>query len=198
MKFVNHHVGCCGFSPVRPDGSEWPHVLGLPGGASVHADTPAEILGELIEGYERLDVPARRAARVAHAARVATQHQEVRINQAVAEGSISPGDPQDTALIEALRAAAGRSLRLSRPDSVGEGSEGEQAPAWEGAVRLVCVSTSYAPHTDVPAPTGRVDWLDPTDEQRYLISLRRIGAADYWCEGWDAEPAPHPGAASSV
>ncbi len=188
MKVVNHHVGCCGFSPVRPDGTEWPHVLGLPAGASVHADSPEEILGELIEGYEDLDAAARCEARIEHAARVAVEHQELRIAQAAREGLISADDPQDAALVGILRSAAGRPLRLSRPGD----DEGSPAPAWEGAITLVCLTTSYAPHTDVPAPTGRVDWIDPTGEQRYLISLRRVGAADYWCAGWDAEPLPPP------
>lgn len=185
MKFVNHHVGCCGFSPVRPDATEWPHVLGLPAGASVHADTPAEILGELIAGYEGLDPAARENARVDHATRLAAEHQDLRIAQAVHEGLVSADDPEDAALIGLLRAAAGRSLRMSRPQDEPQGERGD-ASSWAGAIRLVCVTTSYAPHTDVPAPTGRVDWLDPTDEQLYLISLRRVGAADYWCEGWDA------------
>lgn len=163
-------------------------MLGLPAGASVHADTPAEILGELIEGYEALSAPARREARIEHAARVAVEHQELRIAQATREGLISADDPQDAALVGILRSAAGRPLRLSRPGD----DERAPAPAWEGAIALVCLTTSYAPHTDVRAPTGRVDWLDPTGEQGYLISLRRVGAADYWCEGWDAEPFPTP------
>ncbi|MEP7162010.1 MAG: hypothetical protein ABI746_13060 [Dermatophilaceae bacterium] len=188
MKIVNHHAGCCGYLPVRPDGTEWPHVLGLPAGASVHADTPAEILTELIEGYEPLDAAGRTRARLAHATAVAAEHQERRIRQAIADHLVRLDDPDDAALIALLRAAAGRGLRLTRTDEPTDATgDACRTPRWEGALRLVCLTTAYAPSTDVPAPVGRVDWIDPTDERGYLVSLRRAGAADYWCEGWEAD-----------
>ena len=51
MRFRNHHAGCCGFNPTRPDGSEWTHVLTLHDGSTVHADTPEEIIEELVPGF---------------------------------------------------------------------------------------------------------------------------------------------------
>ncbi len=187
MKIVNHHAGCCGYLPVRPDGTEWSHVLGLPAGASVHADTPAEILAELIEGYDALDPAGQARARLIHATGVAVEHQERRIRQAVADHLVRLDHPDDAALIALLRAAAGRGLRLTRSDEPTDATcSARHTPRWDGAIRLVCLTTAYAPSTDVPAPAGRVDWIDPADEQGYLVSLRRVGAADYWCEGWES------------
>lgn len=176
MRFVNHHAGCCGHVALRPDGTTWPQVLGLPGGGTVNADTPAEILDELIPSYAVLpDDEARRQAREAHARRVVEDHQELRIAQATAEGRLDPSDPDDAGLIALLREVRGRPVHLASADA--------QAPTWEAPVALVCLSTAYEPHGEAPRPGGHVDWIDPTDEQAYLVSLRRCGAADYWCEG---------------
>ena len=182
MKVVNHHAGCCGFHPVRPDGSQWAHVLGLPGGASVHADSTGEILAELIPGYaDSPDEPARRAARERHALDVGTRHQGFRIDAAIAEGLIDPADPDDAALIALLREIACRPIALTRADDP-EAAADSGAPRWEGAVRLVCLTTAYAPYGELPPPAGNVDWIDPTTEEAYLVSLRRAGALDYWSE----------------
>lgn len=177
MKIVNHHVGCCGFTPVRPDGSQWSHVLGLPAGASVHADSPGEILEELIDGYAGMTEIERRAARERHAVDVGSRHQELRISQATTSGTVDPGDPEDAALLSLLREIRCRPIQLADPD------EPDAEASWEGAVRLVCLTTAYAPHGELPAPAGRVDWIDPTQEEAYLVSLRLAGALDYWSEG---------------
>ena len=177
MKIVNHHVGCCGFTPVRPDGSQWGHVLGLPGGASVHADSPREILEELIEGYAALpDEAARRAARERHAVEIGARHQELRIEQAVAAGAVDLADPDDAAFVALLRDIRCRPIALSDP------AEPDAPPVWEGAVRIVALTTAYAPYGELPPPGGLVDWIDPGDEAGYLISLRRCGALDSWAE----------------
>lgn len=187
MKVVNHHSGCCGFYPVRPDGGQWPHVLGLPGGASVHADSPGEILAELIPGYAGLpDDAARRTARERHAVDVGTRHQQARIDAAVADGVVDPDDPADADLIALLREIACRPVALAIADDAsapaGAGPGMGRGPRWEGAIRLVCVRTAYAPYGELPPPQGNVDWIDPVDEEGYLVSLRRAGALDYWSE----------------
>lgn len=195
MKIVNHHSGCCGYYPVRPDGSQWSHVLGLPGGASVHADTPGEILAEVIPGYAQLpDDAARRTARERHALDVGVRHQQARIDAAIADGAVDPADPADAEVIALLREVACRplSLAVAGGSADGDGDEDDDgaagaapdrpAPRWEGAIRLVCLTTAYAPYGELPRPQGRVDWIDPVDETAYLVSLRRAGALDYWSE----------------
>ena len=76
MRFRNHHAGCCGFNPTHPDGTEWAHLLTLHDGSTVHADTAAEIIEELVPGYTSLSPDARRAARVRLAERLASASQE--------------------------------------------------------------------------------------------------------------------------
>lgn len=177
MKYVNHHHGCSGFVPTKPDGSEWAHLLVLEDGAVVHADTEAEALESLIPGYADLpaeDAAARRRARIAHAERLAAAVQERRIDAAVAGGRLNPADADDELLISLLRLPKSEPMLLATPDA-----PGQQAP-WDGPVALVLVATSYAPHTDVPQALGRVSWLDPSEERAYLESLRDSGLRNYW------------------
>lgn len=177
MKYVNHHHGCSGFVPTKPDGTEWAHLLVLEDGAVVHADTETEALESLIPGYADLprdDAGARRRARVGHAERLAAAVQERRIEAAVADGRLDPADPDDELLMSILRLPKSEGMLLASPDA-----PGEQA-AWEGPVTLVLVATSYAPHTDVPPARGRVTWLNPSEERAYLESLRDSGLRNYW------------------
>lgn len=174
MRFRNHHAGCCGFSPTRPDGTEWPHVLALHDGSTVHADTPAEVLDELIDGYSALPEAERLAARARAAESLAQSAQEARVDEAVRRGLLDPSDADDAALLDILRAPKGLSLFLEAEDA-----PGEQA-AWLPLPELVLLTTSYAPHTAYPPIGGNVVWIDPSDEQAYLDSLRAGGVHDYW------------------
>ncbi|WP_168582963.1 hypothetical protein [Gephyromycinifex aptenodytis] len=170
MRIVNHHAGCCGYLPVKPDGTQWSHVYGLPGGGSVHADTPGEILAELIPGYEHLDQDQARQARIRHALTAAAQAQD----QAIVRAGLSEVDPEDAALAAVLRLDKGAPLTLADPQRP------DESVPWEGGVALVLVATSYAPHTEVAPPAGNVVWIDPDTEQGYLDSLRASAAFDYW------------------
>lgn len=152
-------------------------MLGLPGGASVHADTAREILEELIDGYANLPTDdARLAARQRHALDQVTLHQETMITRALVDGRVQEDDPDDAALIALLREVRGQAIGL------GEGDAPQAHPQWRGAVPLVVLATAYAPHTDTPLPGGHVHVIDPVDEDGYLLGLRRAGALDYWAE----------------
>lgn len=182
MKVVNYHAGCCGFYPVRPDGTQWPHVLGLPAGASVHADTPAEVLAEVIDGYADLESgDARLEARRRHSIEAVIAHQELRIQQALTDGLVDQQDPDDADLIALLRQVRGQPLRLTDPE------DPAGVPQWRAPIRLVVSAHLYAPETELPLPTGNVDVIDPADEGDYLLSLRAAGVLDYWAETAPAE-----------
>lgn len=170
MRIVNYHAGCCGFLPLRPDGTQWSHVYGLPGGGSVHADSPAEILAEIVPGYEHLDEASSGQARIRLALTAASQAQDLGIVRA----GLDESDPDDAALAAVLRLDKGAPLTLAAPD------QPDVPVPWEGSVPLVLVTTSYAPHTDVAAPAGNIVWIDPTTDQDYLDSLRASDAFDYW------------------
>lgn len=174
MKFRNHHAGCCGLNPTRPDGTEWAHVMLLHDGSQVHADTPAEVLGELMPGYERLDDEQRRLARIGHAERLALAAQEAKIAAATASGNLDPLDPDAGGLMVVLRSARSEALQFEDDDAPGE------PMPWLGSPELVLVTTSYAPHGDVPRVEGNVQWLDPETDESYLASLRDTGLFSYW------------------
>jgi len=174
VRFRNHHAGCCGFNPTRPDGSEWTHVLTLHDGSTVHADTPEEIIEELVPGFTSLDEQGRLRARVRLSERVAAASQEVRINAAIAQGILDPADPDSAALIDVLRADKGQSMLLETEDD-----PGVQA-AWQPEPTLVLLATRYAPHTDYPPVTGNVSYIDPSTDAALLASLNRAQIFDYW------------------
>lgn len=174
MRYRNHHAGCCDFSPTRPDGTEWPRVLTLPDGSTVHADTPSELLDELIPGYLDRDENARAAARDELAIRMATAAQEAQIRAAVAGGRLDPASPDGAALAAVLRADKAQSMLLEIEDA-----PGEQAP-WLPETTLLLVASGYAPHTDYPRIAGNVAYLDPADDESLLDSLGATGVLDYW------------------
>lgn len=172
MKFRNHHAGCCGLNPTRPDGTEWTHVMLLHDGSMVHADSAAEVLGELVPGYERLDEAGRRTARVGHAERLALAAQEGKIAAASAAGHLDPADPDAAGLLAVLRSPRSQALAFATDDA-------DDAP-WEGEPTLLLVATTYAPHTDAAPVRGNVTWLDPDTDESYLASLAASGLFSYW------------------
>ncbi len=190
MKFHNFHRGCCGYNPTRSDGSEWAHVVSLPDGSSVYADTAEEALEEIIEGYAGpRELPQAQAAaaalrlRTRHAEQVALEVQEAAIAAARRGGVLRPDDVDDEGLLSILRLPKTSPLSLSDPDR-----PGEPLP-WQAPVPLVLVATAYAPHDPTPAVTGDVVWLDPSSAQSYLASLGAARYVDYW-----TDPSTEPGA----
>ena len=49
--FRNFHAGCCGFVATRADGSEWPFMMTLHDGSTLHGVSAGVLLAELIPGY---------------------------------------------------------------------------------------------------------------------------------------------------
>lgn len=177
MRFRNHHAGCCGFNPTRPDGSEWAHLLTLHDGSTVHADTAGEVIEELVPGYTSLPPAAQAAARVRIAERLAVASQEARIQAAVARGAVDPADPDQAALLDILRADKGQSMRLETEDAPGTQAD------WVPEPVLVLVATRYAPHAAQEPIGGNVVYLDPSSDEALLASLRDAQIFDYWASG---------------
>ncbi len=184
MRFRNHHAGCCGFNPTRPDGTEWDHVLTLHDGSTVHADTAAEIIEEIIPAYTSFDDAGRLAARTRLAERLASASQEVRIKAAIARGTIDPADAGHAGLVDVLRADKAQSMLLETEDAPG-------VPAsWVPETMLVLVATRYSPHTDFPRIEGNVAYLDPSSDEAFLASLTQAQVFDYWTSGVHAPQRP--------
>lgn len=191
MKFHNFHQGCCGYNPTRADGSEWAHVVSLPDGSSVYADSADEALEEIIEGYAGArtlpDTEAGTAAlrlRTRHAEQVAVEVQEAAITAARRDGLLRPGEVADEGLLEILRLPKTSALTLTDPDHPGE------VLPWQAPVPLVLVATAYAPHESTPPVAGDVVWLDPSRPEAYLASLGTARYVDYWTDRWTEPTAP--------
>lgn len=174
MKIREHHESCHVEAPVHPEGREWAHVMVLHDGSTVYADSAAEVLAELLPGYELLDADAQLAMRVRHGEQAAGFVQKLYLEQAGQSGSFDPTDPANAALREILRADKGVSLSLSLPEAPDEAAD------WLPTVPLVLVTTRYAPHQPYPPIGGNVVWIDPTTEADYLLSLRSSGVFSYW------------------
>lgn len=143
-------------------------------GSTVFADTAAEVLAEMLPGYESLDAEAKLAARIRHAEQVAGFVQKLYLERAKQQGSFDADAPELAGLVDILRADKAVSLQLALPET-------PDAPAdWLPGVPLVLVTTRYEPHQPYPVIGGNVLWIDPADEAGYLQSLRDSGVFSYW------------------
>ena len=174
MKLRDHQVSCHGFNPTRPDGGEWAHAMVLHDGSTVYTDTAAEVVEEMMPGYESLDSAARRDARYRHAAVTASAVQQILMNRAKSEGTFDPDDVRYSQTVQILRTDKSLCLELELPERPGEAAD------WLPQVPLVLLTTSYAPFTRHPRIGGNVIWIDPASEESYLASLNATGIVSYW------------------
>lgn len=183
MKQRDHHESCHGYSPSRPGGGEWTHVMVLHDASTVHADSAAEVLEELLPGYDLLDADERVAARIRHARHVAELAQRLHLDRASVAGQYDPSDPRQAGLVHILTMDKSLSLTLELPDAPGEPAD------WRPRIPLLLLTTSYAPHTEYRPIGGNVVWIDPTSEEAYLASLQNTGIFSYWTRDPAAAPA---------
>jgi len=174
VKQRDYHESCHGSQPPHPDGGEWAHVMVLHDGSTVYADTAAEVLSEMLPGYEDMDELARRGLRVRHAQQVAGLVQRLELERWLADGGVDQPNQSHASLEQILTTDKSLALGLELPDSPGRPAD------WLPLVPLVLVTTSYAPHTKFPPIGGNVVWIDPVDEANYLASLHRTGIFSYW------------------
>jgi len=149
--------------PRKEDGSQFEFEMLADGGNSrVYADTPEELLGYLIPGYEALDGVEHLTSRILFANTAAVALQAYAVSEA------------DVELPEEER----RTLEAPRDVP-------PQVAVWESEVPLVLVTTYYQPQGDLPRPTGRalgigeeggnLIWLDPIGETELIFSLAQAG-----------------------
>ncbi len=142
--------------------------------STVYADTAAEVIEEMLPGYQWADPDMQLQARIQHARQVAGLVQRLHIDRAVDAGQFDPLDPQQAGLAQILTTDKTLSLSLELPEAPGQPAD------WLPAVPLVLLTTSYAPHTQYPRIGGNVVWLDPASEASYLAGLHRTGIFNYW------------------
>lgn len=116
------------------------------------ANSAAEVLAELIDGYAGLDAEGRLEARLRHAAGV-----KLRVT---AELVSSAAEPLPDAERETLLAAPWKLLAV---------------PVWTCPVPLVLFDVFYRPFAAVERPRGNIRWLRPSRELPYLASLADVG-----------------------
>lgn len=151
----------------REDGSRWYAAMEREEGTIVVADTLTDLVAQLIDDYpldggaEALD------ARVAFASRVAQSRQAALAFVATAESQFDPAVESEEALTALF---ADRELPVA------------DVEVWGHEVPLVLLNTSYAPYTDVAAPSGNVQWIDPSDEGALLRSLVDLGDIRLWVD----------------
>ncbi len=186
MRVTTTHVneGDTFLAPPRDDHSSWPFLLLHAGDATrrpqdislTFADTATELVGVLIPGYDA--IPHRSGAegagrgtpsdadhdealwlRYSQAVATAALIQQHILAAAVTNGDFDPAAAPEDALTALL----------------GDKTDVFTVEQWRWNVLLVLIVTDYAPFTDVPRPTGRVAYLDPSTETTYLTSLHEAG-----------------------
>lgn len=158
---------------VQPDGGPWPFVLVIADERcreiTVLADTCADVLGQLIEGYD--DIPNTPhgmgqafARREAMAFRIAGMVQVMLIDEAIQDGTLRFEQTPDDIAYALL---TDRSLPTVGIDE------------WSHPVPLVLVSTLYQPFGTTGRPGGNVVWVEPHDERGFLDNLADLGVAKF-------------------
>lgn len=165
-------------SPLHEDGTRYPFSMRFDGEKFIaFGDTPAELLGLLISGYEALDSREQQVERIKFATRVQV------VTQAMLNAE---ADPEVLDALTEAESAVINGPRFEQPHGWGEGDEGD---VWDSPLPLVLVETGYAPYTDFDKPIsgmGDVEnppnmiWLRPIDEWEFLTSLAEAGYIDLY------------------
>ena len=121
-------------------------------GVTPGANSAAEVLAELIDGYAELDTEGRLEARLRHAAGV-----KLRVTAQLVSAAAEPL-PDDE-----------RETLLASP------WEPPTISVWTPPVPLVLFDVFFSPFTARAKPRGNVRWLRPSRERPYLTSLADLG-----------------------
>jgi hypothetical protein len=150
-------------APVRDDGTPYRYELIYDAGASrAYADTPVELLGVLIKGYEAMGEAERTEARRTLAIRQRAIFQA----RLVADFGLGGCTPEERT---ALLAVGGRAPMIE---------------SWKGALPLVLVDCWYQPVGKLPRPQGRmatpqrpngIIWFETQHEMALLRSMVEAG-----------------------
>jgi len=134
----------------------------------VYGDTPEELLGYFIPGYQLLTSEVERTTeRLLYAVTVQVALQALVLSGMEVGMGLTP-TPAERAILEAPRDVP------------------PQVAVWESEIPLVLISSYYQPAGDLPRPTGLLGepgydepynliWLDPGGDMPFLLSLHRAG-----------------------
>lgn len=147
-------------------GDGWYAALEFEDGTVIFSDTLTEILGELLDGYGEditSEAGAEQAfnARVDFAVRQANARQGLLALIATDDGDFDPEVESEDTLT---------AIFSDRDEYI------PVVELWDGKVPLVLISTEYEPFTEIPKPTGNVQWVNPATDLTLLSSLAELGA----------------------
>jgi hypothetical protein len=142
----------------------WYAGIELEDGTVTLADTVTELLASIMVDYEpeeSLDgVEAAFEARTDFAVLQANMRQGLLALIATDQGAFNPDEESEETLTAIF---SDRDVFVPRVE------------LWDGKVPLVLVSTEYAPYSEVPRPTGNVEWIDPFTDLTLLTTLEKLG-----------------------
>jgi hypothetical protein len=148
--------------PVLPNGRLFAHTLVLDD-QTVFAEDVSELVAAVIPGY--LDIDDRAAARELFCREIAVVIQAEELARAEEDGfELDTLDDDEKYAVSVERF---------------EDEDDVDYAVWGHAVRLVLVSSDYAPYTRALPPEGRVLFLDPTSDESVIGSLVLAGIADW-------------------
>jgi len=156
-------------APTKEGGGQYRFEMLVDGGKRrVYGDTPEELLGYFIPGYQLLTDEVERATeRLLYAVTVQVALQALFQSGMEVGMGLTP-TPAERAILEAPRDVP------------------PQVTLWESEIPLVLVSSYYQPDGELLRPTGLLGepgddepynliWLDPTGDMPFLLSLHRAG-----------------------
>jgi len=154
---------------TKEGGGQYRYEMMVDGGKRrVYGDTPEELLGYFIPGYQLLtDEVERTTERLLYAVTVQVALQALVLSGMEVDQGLTPS-LEERAVLEAPRDVP------------------PQVTLWESEIPLVLVSTYYQPDGELPRPTGLLGepgydepynliWLDPSGDMPFLVSLHQAG-----------------------
>lgn len=168
----------CPEVPPHPEGGEWIHQIGIGDGGLIISDSATEVVGYIVPGYDELadnDAGHDEALglRYDFLVEVANIAQEYYRSWGASEGLWDPSEESEDVLTALYS-------DRSKP------FEGIPGPAgieleWTHEIPLLLFVTDYDPY--VPRrqpPSGRIVWLDPSDEMSFLQSITKLNIISHY------------------
>jgi hypothetical protein len=172
--------------PDHPEGKRWPYVVIALDGDTIYADSATEVIEATIADYSSFKVVDENGdseffdagndlaliARYDDLLRYATAWQETVFAAAIEDGSFDPTNATEDELTALVAERVIPFIGLPLNDDVDDTRVDLE---WGCSVPLALMVNDYMPFTERPAPTGNIQWFDPTTELTYLRTLHAIG-----------------------
>lgn len=150
--------------PFSPTGALHRFAL-VRGEMTVFSDDMSDLIGSVIPGYAGLSLEDATIERWKCAAATATDLQQLM----AAAGGLDVAVESEDVLT---------AIFTDRANALPDGSL--TAGEWTHQVPLILVATDYQPFTSALAPNGNVQFLDPSSERAFLVTLAQTGVWQFY------------------